>query len=100
MLFSLCLVEWTHAQAPVTIRRSISNFVSQLRDSREASCAAANSYAKIVDRARHRGHLISAGDAQIAAIAASQHFIVAWRDETPFHAAGSQVIKPWTADVL
>lgn len=57
---------------------------------------AAESYAKIVARARRRGHPIAMADAQIAAIAASHRLSVATRDETPFHAAGVPVINPWT----
>src|SRR5207245_983638 len=58
---------------------------------------AAQTYAKIVARARRHGHTIAVADAQIAAIAASRQFSVATRDETPFHAAGVQVVNPWTA---
>ena len=59
--------------------------------------AAAESYAQIVTRARHHGHLIAVADAQIAAIAASRQFTVATRDQAPFKAAGILVINPWTA---
>jgi predicted nucleic acid-binding protein len=59
--------------------------------------AAAQTYAKIVTRARRHGHPIAVADAQIAAIAASRHFIVATRDEAPFQAAGLPVINPWIA---
>jgi len=57
--------------------------------------AAAQTYAKIVTRARRHGHPIAVADAQIAAIAASRHFSVATRDEAPFQAAGVPVINPW-----
>jgi predicted nucleic acid-binding protein len=57
--------------------------------------AAAQTYAKIVTRARRYGHPIAVADAQIAAIAASRHFSVATRDETPFRAAGVPVVNPW-----
>jgi hypothetical protein len=59
--------------------------------------AAAQTYAKIVTRARRHGHAIAVADAQIAAIAASRHFSVATRDEAPFQAADIPVINPWTA---
>jgi toxin FitB len=59
--------------------------------------AAAETYAKIVTRARRYGHPIALADAQIAAIAASRQFTVATRDESPFEAAGVPVINPWTA---
>jgi toxin FitB len=58
---------------------------------------AAETYAKIVTRARRHGHSIAVADAQIAAIAASHQFSVATRDEAPFRAAGVLVINPWTA---
>ena len=58
---------------------------------------AAESYAKIVTRARRHGRPISVADAQIAAIAAYRRFSVATRDEAPFRAAGVPVISPWTA---
>ena len=58
---------------------------------------AAEVYPRIVLRARHQGHPIAVGDAQIAAIAALRQFSVATRDEAPFRAAGLPVINPWTA---
>jgi predicted nucleic acid-binding protein len=57
--------------------------------------SAARSYSQIVIRARRSGHAIAVADAQIAAIAASRHFIVATRDEAPFRAAGVEVLNPW-----
>ena len=59
--------------------------------------AAAQTYPKIVTRARRHGHPIAVADAQIAAIAASRQFSVATRDEAPFRAAGVPVVNPWTA---
>jgi hypothetical protein len=59
--------------------------------------AAAQSYAKIVTRARRHGHPIAVADAQIAAIAASRRFSVASRDEAPFQAAGVPAVNPWIA---
>jgi hypothetical protein len=59
--------------------------------------AAAQTYGRVVTRARRRGHVISAADAQIAAIAASRRFTVATRDEAPFQAAGVPVVNPWIA---
>jgi predicted nucleic acid-binding protein len=58
--------------------------------------AAAEAYAKVVTHARKRGHEISVADGQIAAVAASRNLKVASRDETPFQAAGLEVINPWT----
>ena len=58
---------------------------------------AAETYAKIVMRARRHGHPIAVAHAQIAAIAASRQFTVATRDREPFEAAGVPVINPWTA---
>ena len=57
--------------------------------------AAAQSYSRIVIRARRSGHAIAVADAQIAAIAASRHFSVATGDEAPFRAAGVEVLNPW-----
>jgi hypothetical protein len=58
--------------------------------------AAAQTYPKIVMRARRHGRPIAVADAQIAAIAVSRQLSVATRDEAPFHAAGVPVINPWT----
>ena len=62
--------------------------------------AAAENYAKVVERARRNGYRIAVADAQIAAIAASRQFVVATRDESPFKAADIPLINPWlgTAD--
>jgi toxin FitB len=57
---------------------------------------AAESYAKVVKRARQHGHPIGLADAQIAAIATSRQFSVATRDELAFRAAGVPVINPWS----
>jgi hypothetical protein len=59
--------------------------------------AAAQTYQKIVIRARRHGHPIAVADAQIAAIGESRRFSVATRDEAPFRAAGIPVINPWAA---
>ena len=56
---------------------------------------AAQAYAKIVTQSRRKGHPISVGDGQIAAIAMARGFTVATRDEMPFVAAGLPVINPW-----
>ncbi len=58
---------------------------------------AAETYPRIVIRARRHGHPITVADAQIAAIAASRQFSVATRDVAPFEAAGIPIINPWTA---
>jgi len=60
---------------------------------------AAETYARIVMRARRHGHPIAVADAQIAAIAASREFSVATRDEVPFRASGIPVMNPWTLEV-
>lgn len=57
--------------------------------------AAAEAYAKIVVRARSKGHTISIADGQIAAIAEANKLTIASRDELPFRAAGLGVINPW-----
>jgi toxin FitB len=57
---------------------------------------AAEAYAKVVTHARRQGYAISVTDGQIAAVAASHNLKVASRDETPFQAAGLEVINPWT----
>jgi toxin FitB len=57
--------------------------------------AAAEAYAKLVARARRRGHPISIADGQIASVAAANKLHIASRDELPFHAAGLVVINPW-----
>ncbi len=56
---------------------------------------AAEVYAKLVMRARRKGHPIAVADAEIAAIAASREFAVATRDVAPFQAAGVTTINPW-----
>jgi toxin FitB len=57
---------------------------------------AAPIYAAIVAGAKRRGKTIAVADGQIAAIAALHGFSVATRDTSPFEAAGSAVINPWT----
>lgn len=56
---------------------------------------AANTYARLVSRARPEGRVLSVADAQIAAIAMVHGFTVATRDTTPFMAAGVPIINPW-----
>ena len=58
---------------------------------------AAETYARVVIRARQHGHPIAVADAQIAAIAVSRQFRVATLDVAPFQAAGIPLINPWTA---
>jgi len=58
---------------------------------REAAVASAS----LSGRAAARGYSISAGDCQIAAIAAIRGFAVATRDTVPFLAVGVPVINPW-----
>lgn len=57
---------------------------------------AAETFPRIVIRARRHGYPIAVADAQIAAIAASRGFSVATRDVAPFQAAGVPTINPWT----
>ena len=56
---------------------------------------AAITYATLVARARAVGHVLSVGDAQIAAVAVTHGFTVATRDTIPFTAAGVALINPW-----
>jgi predicted nucleic acid-binding protein len=57
---------------------------------------AARAYASLMSAARARGLSISVVDGQIAAIAQANGFSVATRDETPFRAAGLNIVNPWT----
>lgn len=57
--------------------------------------ASARTHARLVERARSHGRVISFADGQIAAIAATHGFAVASRDTAPFEAAGIAVINPW-----
>ncbi|NYF78160.1 type II toxin-antitoxin system VapC family toxin [Granulicella arctica] len=57
---------------------------------------AAVAYASVVERTRSSGYSISVADAQIAAIAEVSGFTVATRDTSPFEAAGTPIINPWT----
>jgi predicted nucleic acid-binding protein len=56
---------------------------------------AAGHYAALAVAARQAGRGFPTPDGYIAAIAASQGFIVASRDISPFKAAGLHVIDPW-----
>lgn len=58
---------------------------------------AAVAYAAIIARAQMKGHAISVGDGQIAAIAEVHGFAIATRDLTPFRAVGARVLNPWEA---
>jgi predicted nucleic acid-binding protein len=58
---------------------------------------AAQHYAGLAVKVRAAGKGFPTPDGYIAAIAASQGFVVATRDATAFHAAGLNVIDPWTA---
>jgi predicted nucleic acid-binding protein len=57
---------------------------------------AAEAYVKVVTHVRRQGYEISVTDGQVAAVAASHNLKLASRDETPFRAAGLEVINPWT----
>jgi toxin FitB len=56
---------------------------------------AAVAYASIVARVRMKGHAISVGDGQIAAIAEVHGFAIATRDVGPFRVVGARVLNPW-----
>jgi hypothetical protein len=57
--------------------------------------AAARRFGRLMEHARGKGHVISLGDGQIAAIASVHGFTVATRDVVPFLAAGVPVLNPW-----
>lgn len=59
---------------------------------------AAKHYANLGSSARASGKGFPTPDGYIAAIAASKGFAVATRDASAFHAAGLEVIDPWTAE--
>ena len=59
---------------------------------------AAEHYALLAVKARQAGKGFPTPDGYIAAIAASQNFIVATRDESPFAAAELTVINPFLSD--
>jgi toxin FitB len=56
---------------------------------------AARHYAELAVKAKNSGRGFPTPDGYIAAIAASNSFIVASRDVAPFEAAGVLVINPW-----
>jgi predicted nucleic acid-binding protein len=56
---------------------------------------AARAHATLLSRARSKGHAVSLGDVQIAAIAQVHGFAVATRDTAPFAAMGIPVINPF-----
>jgi predicted nucleic acid-binding protein len=56
---------------------------------------AARHYADLAVKTRANGRRFSTPDGYIAAIAASNGFMVATRDVAPFQAAGLPVINPW-----
>ncbi len=57
--------------------------------------AAAIAFGQIIAKAKAAGYGIGFADAQIAAIALSQGFVVATRDTQPFEVVGLQVINAW-----
>jgi toxin FitB len=57
--------------------------------------AAAIAFGQVIAQAKAAGFGIGFPDAQIAAIAISQGFVVATRDIQPFEVLGLQVINPW-----
>ena len=59
---------------------------------------AAEHYAVLAVKARQAGKGFPTPDGYIAAIAVSQNFIVATRDESPFAAAELTVINPFLSD--
>jgi predicted nucleic acid-binding protein len=54
-------------------------------------------YAALMAKARREGRTLPTADGYIAAIAATNGFVVATRDAAPFEAAGISVINPWLA---
>lgn len=56
---------------------------------------AAQCYAELAVTAKNSGRGFPTPDGYIAAIAASQGFIVVSRDTAPYEAAGVSVINPW-----
>jgi len=83
----------------VGLSDALNELLSQLFESRILGfdAEAAVHSARLLAAARKRGHSISLADSQIAAIAASNGFIVATRDTAPFQALGIKVINPWLA---
>jgi predicted nucleic acid-binding protein len=59
--------------------------------------AAAQRYGELAAKARIAGRGFPTPDGYIAAIAATQGFVVASRDASAFAAAGLKVINPWNA---
>ena len=59
--------------------------------------AAAQRYGELAAKARIAGRGFPTPDGYIAAIAATQGFVVATRDASAFAAAGLKVINPWNA---
>ena len=59
--------------------------------------AAAQRYGELAAKARIAGRGFPTPDGYIAAIAATQGFVVATRDASAFVAAGLKVINPWNA---
>ena len=61
----------------------------------DLSCTQA--YADLIAKAKNAGLAIATADGFIAAIAITNSFAVATRDNSPFEAAGSAVINPWNS---
>ncbi|TKT69420.1 type II toxin-antitoxin system VapC family toxin [Aquamicrobium sp. LC103] len=59
--------------------------------------ACTHAYAELLANVRTAGSGIETADACIAAVALANGFSVATRDESPFRAAGLDVINPWKA---
>ena len=59
--------------------------------------AVAQRYGELAAKARIAGRGFPTPDGYIAAIAATQGFVVATRDSSAFAAAGLKVINPWNA---
>lgn len=57
--------------------------------------ACTQAYAELIAKTHAAGLALSTPDSFIAAIAASNGFVVATRDTSPFIAAGISVINPW-----
>lgn len=61
----------------------------------DLSCTRA--YADLIAKTKNAGLAIATADGFIAAIAITNSFAVATRDNSPFEAAGSAVINPWNS---
>ena len=79
------------------LHESLENSILPMFTSRilpfDFSCT--DAFAEIIARTRQTGQAISAADSYIAAIAATNRFVVATRDVRPFEAAQVPIVNPW-----